>query len=322
MRALYAAKLHIRTAVGGELPFALYLNMFDSQVRPILQYGAEIWYQHKEISRLESVQLCFLKAILGVKRQTSTAAVYEETGRFPLLLSQQEQILKYYCRLKTLDPDKPVVKILHELEKLHNDGYNTWVTNVNNIVTEAGFNINDLTPDSAPFVLSQIKEIQYSKHIQLWLESINNSDKNPVLRTYKVFKDVYSVEPYLIHPSQKKYQVATARFRTSSHKLHIETGRYTRPKTPINERICVFCDQHMIDDEIHMIMRCSFHAAERAIMYTSINDCLQYLDSQSDMSKFQSIIKCKDKQVIKAVGKFLYISFQKRDNTDKTYHGS
>ena len=47
------------------------------------------------------------------------------------------------------------------------------------------------------------------------------------------------------------------RWRLSCHKLKIETGRYTRPKTPIESRKCVICD--VLDDEYHALFECKAH---------------------------------------------------------------
>jgi hypothetical protein len=41
------------------------------------------------------------------------------------------------------------------------------------------------------------------------------------------------------------------RFRTSNHKFHIETGRYTRPITPVENRICSNCNSKSVEDELH-----------------------------------------------------------------------
>ena len=47
------------------------------------------------------------------------------------------------------------------------------------------------------------------------------------------------------------------RWRLSSHKLKIETGRYTVPKTQMIERICKICG--VIEDECHAIYKCDAH---------------------------------------------------------------
>ena len=47
------------------------------------------------------------------------------------------------------------------------------------------------------------------------------------------------------------------RWRLSSHKLRIETGRYTVPKTLIAERKCRICK--ILEDENHSIYKCIAH---------------------------------------------------------------
>ena len=41
------------------------------------------------------------------------------------------------------------------------------------------------------------------------------------------------------------------RWRLSNHKLKIEVGRYTKPLTPRNERLCDYCE--LLEDEYHAI---------------------------------------------------------------------
>ena len=61
-------------------------------------------------------------------------------------------------------------------------------------------------------------------------------------------------------PEQRKH---FAKLRISAHRLAIETGRYTRPKTPLDERICTLCSLNKIENEFHMIMECPFYKCER-----------------------------------------------------------
>ena len=45
------------------------------------------------------------------------------------------------------------------------------------------------------------------------------------------------------------------RWRLSNHKLKIETGRYTKPFTPRNQRLCDCCN--LLEDEYHAIFVCA-----------------------------------------------------------------
>ena len=52
-----------------------------------------------------------------------------------------------------------------------------------------------------------------------------------------------------------KYRYAVTRLRTSSHRLAIETGRWTKPhSTPRFERKCQLCNT--LEDEFHFMLEC------------------------------------------------------------------
>ena len=56
------------------------------------------------------------------------------------------------------------------------------------------------------------------------------------------------------HDIDKKHKLALTRFRTSSHSLMTETGRYEN--TPREQRICQFCNMGKINDEYHFLLVC------------------------------------------------------------------
>ena len=65
------------------------------------------------------------------------------------------------------------------------------------------------------------------------------------------------------------------RFRTSSHKLHIEIGRYTIPKTPIDSRICKNCNINLVEDELHFLLSCqNFSHLRKELIYNCLNKTL------------------------------------------------
>ena len=55
-----------------------------------------------------------------------------------------------------------------------------------------------------------------------------------------------------------KYRYALTRLRTSSHRLAIETGRWTKPhSTPRFERKCQLCNT--LEDEFHFMLECPLY---------------------------------------------------------------
>ena len=76
--------------------------------------------------------------------------------------------------------------------------------------------------------------------------------------------------------SNELMRIVITRWRLSNHKLRIETGRYTRPVTPREERICILC--RVVEDEEHVIFHCP--------IYRSIR--LKYADT---LSRYDSVKK-------------------------------
>ena len=74
------------------------LSLFDALVAPIILYGSEVWgvYNMKEVDKLNYK---FCKIILGVRPQTSNAAVYGELGRFPLYVVARQRAVKYWIKV-------------------------------------------------------------------------------------------------------------------------------------------------------------------------------------------------------------------------------
>jgi len=46
------------------------------------------------------------------------------------------------------------------------------------------------------------------------------------------------------------------RLRTGAHHLAIETGRWQRPTVPRDERVCLRCTRHAVEDELHVLFEC------------------------------------------------------------------
>ena len=86
-----------------------------------------------------------------------------------------------------------------------------------------------------------IKQKLFDRYNQTWLAEINASSK---LKSYSIFKDKLEIEPYIDIVTEKKHRIALTKFRTSSHNLAIETGRYDNSST--DQRICKSCNMNRI----------------------------------------------------------------------------
>ena len=94
-------------------------KLFDSLVGSILNYSAEVWghYQSKDI---ELVHCKFLRKVLNVKKSTNLDGLYGELCRYPMSISRQIIMIKYW--IKILKTDNPILFNMYTL--LKNDANN------------------------------------------------------------------------------------------------------------------------------------------------------------------------------------------------------
>ena len=98
-----------------------WLKLFDVLVKPTLLYACEAWgestyYNLKDASPIfkdsfEKLQLKVCKQILGEHRKTMNIPVLAELGRFPLKLSIDAQMIKYFTRFNSILKDRHIYKI-------------------------------------------------------------------------------------------------------------------------------------------------------------------------------------------------------------------
>ena len=247
-RAIISANMYIRQAVKGHLPINHYLKVFDTQIRPIIEYASEIWCPGTPVKDLERVHLKFLKSILGVSQSTPTAAILGETGRFPLHMRQQDNLL---------------YKIHNELLQLARQGHDTWAGRVENVIRKyttdlPSHNAMPLDNKAIDALGNKLRELRYNQFICNWKMDLHQQDELPKLDTYKIIKSDNRIKPYILFVRNKRYQRALTQLWVSSHKLNIEISRHSRPYIPRHQKFCLYCDTGEIDDEIHFLLNALF----------------------------------------------------------------
>ena len=230
------------------------LKLFDSLVLPIMEYGNEVWFSNKEIGDLEKVHLKYLKIILGVNKSTCNLAVRGELARYPLIIRQKVQCIKYWSRILTSIDGSLVKCVYNILLDLHNGGFKNWVTNVHNILLDVGFTEEWNNQLCNKMSIVHLKKCLMNKYRSSWENDVKNIVANPKMRTYCEFKLTFSYESYLTHVRDFKLRKSLVQFRTSSHQLEIEKGRHSN--IPSNLRACKVCNTGEVEDEHHLLMCC------------------------------------------------------------------
>ena len=82
-----------------------------------------------------------------------------------------------------------------------------------------------------------------------------------------------------------------AQFRSCNLPLAIETGRFTKPKRSLNERLCGFFEASVIEDETHLLISCSFYSDLRHELFQNASDVNTNFESMSDSEKLIFLMK-------------------------------
>ena len=237
-----------------ELPISHKIKLFDTLVLPILNFGSEIFGMHKGTD-IELIHTKFLRFILGVKKSTNLSALYGELGRIPLAIFRKINMIKYWMKILQQDGSsllKQVYIMLKQDSDLNNNyNGNNWASQIKNILQQHGFEYVWWQQSDIDIPFHYIRQRIVDTYQQSWYSEINNSSR---LESYCVFKHDFELEKYLTLNIDQKYKLALTRFRTSSHSLFIETGRYEN--IPQEQRICQSCNMNKIENEFHFLLVC------------------------------------------------------------------
>ena len=206
----------------------LYACMFAS-----LLYSTEAW---GDLSRIEqsllSIERKALKSCLGVKSGTSNDLVYHEINQADIISTIKDRQYRFGEKIKKLGKDEALAKEIWDLCVIQGE------------------------PTGLRRYYENIQDNNRTKNIEERKSKIENSNESMYTR-YKLICGTGTSDTLYKHYIDDSKRKIITRWRLSSHKLKIETGRYTRPYTERKDRLCHICD--VIEDEIHAIYTCSAH---------------------------------------------------------------
>jgi len=316
------------------VPPKLTLYLYDTLVRPISTYAAEVWgsfikakdqafnigsdkYELFDNHCFEKLYLKFCKSILGVHKNSCNAAVRGELGKYPTLIFILKQVLKNWFRISSYNQKHSILydTYMCNLTLQKNLKY-CWLTNITTFFKDRlGFSSifenqgvkgkNNIKIQNIVKSMETIFEFQWRNELSR-TKSKNKKDGNK-LRTYYTFKKDFSYERYLDFERIFTLRTNITKLRISAHKLEIETGRYSKNKIKINskQRVCKHCTSGEIEDEQHVIMSCSKYINNRTIMVQTLTEAFPFYELLDYKNKFLFIMKCNDYEVTHALSKML-----------------
>lgn len=116
-------------------------------------------------------------------------------------------------------------------------------------------------------VIKNIENICFNRFKEQWYIDLMSNERSK-LRTYRLFKNEFGEENYLLKIIPGKYRSAYAKFRSGTAPLKIETGRYEG--LLVENRICYnsICNENLlIEDEKHVLMNCPVYEDLRCYLF-------------------------------------------------------
>ena len=227
-----------------DLPPDLVLKLFDHTVSPILTYGSEV-FGFENTKMLETVHNDFLRKITNAKKSTPLYMLHGELGRYPIDILIKTRMISFWNRLVTGKEQKLSLTIYKYM--INQQIECKWINKIKTTLDSTGNTdvwINQPFLNN-PILHKQVKHTLLDQQKQAWRSQLDNSNKG---RYYKIIKPDPDFESYFKTLKKCEY-IPLFKFRTTNHRLPIETGRYDG--TILENRKCTLCNQDAIGSEQH-----------------------------------------------------------------------
>lgn len=251
---------------------------------------------------LERLHRKFLKRLLNVKMSTCNAAVYVETGRFPLHVNWKMRIVKYW--LKIVKSENCILeniykKLLFDCE----NGEKNWLYNVKMLLTQIGLAEVWLFPTSVN--MNVFLHVLKTRLIDNFITECRiRMDNSPSLTLFRELKEGLELSVYLMKINNFKHRQIISKIRMSSHCLNIEYGRHRNIER--QNRLCELCDKLTIEDEFHFVLECNIFKDIRMKFIP------KYYRQRPSMMKFVELMKTENKRLLHNIALYLLKAFNKR----------
>ena len=268
--------------------------------------------------------------VLGVHKKSSRLAVLGELGRFPLLIKGLCNLLKYHAHLNKIKGSNSLIgKAVTEMSLETGPNLDSWWNRVEKIKDLVGAKYSNY--EKIEIIGMKIKKCIKSKFEIFWLDKIKigNLDKNGTyhnkLKNYSTLKGSFTKEPYLDLVPNRAQRSDLTRLRISASRLALETGRYSRPPVPPDQRYCRYCRplenennflDGYIDDEDHFLNKCTTFQLKRNCFLAKFRSISPNFDSLTDAGRTATLLCPTSPCATKLTNKFIKILFKFRNDLD------
>ena len=232
--------------------FELFIRIFDSQIQPIVQYGAEIWGLDEAAVHCERLHLFALKKFLGVSMQTPNDLVYGETNRYPIHVLSAIRCIRYWLKLTRMDAQRLPFKSYRMLHVLDTRGKVNWVTSVRLKLTACGFDFVWMNQgvENVNLFLRTFRDRLIELRWQTWNIHVQDSTR---FEFYRMFSHTHGIPPYMSIQMDRHLKRIMTKFRFGVSDIYVHSNRYKHVTRLAN--ICPLCSE-MQEDEVHFMLCC------------------------------------------------------------------
>ena len=213
------------------MPFSVKKKVAEACIMSTLLYGTETWLT-SNFRQLEVLYNRIIKALLGVRTNVPNDLCYLECNMSSLkdrIIQKRKMFMEHQCKMLTAD--LPISFALKLIRSVSSPRFRIFMQ-------YSAFQPTDV---KAHTLLQVGHKSRYAAYVQL----------NPTLVQHSIYHSGI----------RDSLRIQYSRFALSSHNLRSEKGRWTRPVTPRENRLCS-CGPY-VQDEVHVLTECRLTAGIR-----------------------------------------------------------
>ena len=281
----------------------VFFKLFDAQVQPIFQYGAEIWGLDK-CNDIEKVHIFAMKRFLQVSTITPNDIVYGELGRYPVYINSYLSCIRYWLKIINMDDKRLPKKCYKMLVEYDNKGKVNWVTNIRRFLCNHGYLYvwNNQSVGDINAFLKCLKQRLVDCRWQDWHSHIHESDR---FSLYRLFKTSNCVENHLFLNVNKYITNALIKFRCGVSCINVHYKRFQKNF----DYKCRLCNIEN-EDEIHVLLVCP-NLADIRTQFLG-----EYYQNSPSQDKMLGLLKSKNESILKNLSIFIYFALKRYEDTD------
>ena len=207
-------------------------------------------------------------------------------GWISIYTCQKLEVIRLWCRLCNLPAPRLTKHVFQWSFDLAQNRMKNWEYFVLKMyrLNDLDF-LNVIQPRFTPAIIRQSFSILKTAENQQWENDLFN-DRNLIngnkSRTYRCFKSRLVTEDYVKLNIPRHERRILSMLRCGTLPLHVETGRWCRPVKPLDQRICTYCNQNKIENEVHFIIECDIYDDLRVELFS------KYAEFNTDFTDFNA----------------------------------